>query len=277
MDVRYSPTPEHFKRMNTSEIRDSFLLENLYASGEIRLVYSHVDRMIIGAAVPAAQPLPLEAGAELAAEYFAERRELGVINVGGAGTIRVDGTNYPTANREMVYIGRGSREIAFSSSDANSPAKFFIISLPAHTTHPTTHIKLEEANAVPLGSNEQSNKRTIYQYIHEDGVQSCQLVMGFTLLEPSNVWNTMPAHTHDRRSEVYMYFSLGADDAVVFHFMGEPNETRHLVMHEEDAVISPSWSIHAGAGTANYCFVWAMGGENQAFSDMDFVPLSDLA
>lgn len=276
MDVRYLPTPEHFRRMDTMEIRDSFLLQGLFAPGEIKLVYAHADRMIIGAAVPVDKPLTLEAGKELAAEYFAERREIGVFNIGGTGTVSVDGTAYPTANCEMVYISRGSRVITFASNDASNPARFYLVSLPAHTSYPTTHIKMEAANQVALGSQTDSNERIIYQYVHEDGVQSCQLVMGFTALADGNVWNTMPAHTHDRRSEVYLYFNLEGDN-VVFHFMGEGRETRHIVMRDGEAAISPSWSIHAGAGTQNYCFIWAMGGENQAFTDMDPVPFTHLA
>jgi 4-deoxy-L-threo-5-hexosulose-uronate ketol-isomerase len=275
MDVRYSPTSEHFKRMNTAEIRETFLIQALFVSGEIKLVYSHVDRMIIGGIMPGSSALKLETGAELAAEYFAERREIGVFNLGGAGTVSVDGTDYPTANREMVYIGRGSQSISFASVDASQPARFFLVSLPAHLTYPTTHIPQSAANPVALGSPTESNKRVIYQYVHEGGVQSCQLVMGFTALATGNVWNTMPPHTHDRRSEVYLYFDLAGDN-VVFHFMGEGQETRHIVMRDGEAAISPSWSIHAGAGTQSYCFIWAMGGENQAFSDMDGIPLPNL-
>lgn len=277
MDVRYIPTPEHTKRLNTAELREHYLIENLFEPDQINLVYSHEDRMIIGAAVPVTQPLELAAGKELAAAYFAERREVGVMNVGGAGTVHVDGTDYPTDKREMVYISRGSQKIVFSSADNSSPARFFIISLPAHREYPTTHIKQADANPVPLGSQQQANERVLYQYIHEGGVQSCQLVMGFTEVKPGSVWNTMPPHTHDRRCEVYMYFDINGDSSVVFHFMGEPGETRHLVMREGDAVISPSWSIHAGAGAQNYCFIWAMGGENQAFSDMDAIPFDDMA
>jgi 4-deoxy-L-threo-5-hexosulose-uronate ketol-isomerase len=270
------PTPEHVKRMNTAEIREIFLADGLFTPGEITLVYSHTDRMVIGGAVPVDGPLALVAGEALAAEYFAERREIGVFNIGGAGTVRVANTDYPTARLEMVYISRGSQAVSFSSDDPGHPAQFYLVSVPAHTAYPTTHIPIDAANQVALGSQDDANKRTIYQYVHEEGVPSCQLVMGFTQLEPGNVWNTMPAHTHDRRSEVYLYFDL-EDDNVVFHFMGEGAETRHLVLRNGDAVISPSWSIHAGAGTRNYCFIWAMGGENQAFNDMDAVPLRDMA
>ena len=276
MDVRYSRDPHSFERMNTTEIRDEFLIADLFAPGEIKLVYLHVDRMIVGSAAPTGQPLRLEAGAELRADYFAERREIGVFNIGEPGSITVDGQKFGLANREMLYIGRGSREISFASADAASPARFYLISLPAHQAYPTVHASQAQANRLDLGSKAAANERTIFQYIHEGGVPSCQLVMGFTELAVGSIWNTMPAHTHERRSEVYLYFDL-ADDNVVFHLMGQPQETRHIVIRDGQAAISPSWSIHAGAGTSNYCFVWAMGGENQAFSDMDPAPLADIA
>jgi len=274
MDVRHLPNYEHAKRMDTTELRSNFLIQELFSAGQIHLVYSHLDRMIVGGAVPTTDALALEAGKELAAEYFADRREIGILNIGGAGAVSVDGKDYRTEKYEMVYVGRGSRDIRLSSASSVHPARFFLVSLPAHATYPTTHIKQADANAVMLGNQGTSSERTIYQYVHEDGVKSCQLVMGYTALESGNVWNTMPAHTHDRRSEVYMYFDL--NDAVVFHLMGQPGETRHIVMREGEAVISPGWSIHAGAGTTNYCFVWAMGGENQSFADMDMVAMSDL-
>ena len=276
MDIRYSRDPHSFERMNTTEIRDEFLIADLFAPGEIKLVYLHVDRIIAGSAVPTGQPLRLAAGAELRADYFAERREIGVFNIGQQGSITVDGQEFGLANREMLYIGRGSREITFASADAASPARFYLISLPAHQAYPTVHASQAQANRLDLGSKAAANERTIFQYIHEGGVPSCQLVMGFTELAVGSIWNTMPAHTHERRSEVYLYFDL-ADDNVVFHLMGQPQETRHIVIRDGQAAISPSWSIHAGAGTSNYCFVWAMGGENQAFSDMDPAPLADIA
>ena len=276
MEVRYSRDPQSFERMNTAAISDEFLIADLFEPNEIKLVYLHIDRMIVGSAVPTNLSLSLEAGAELRAEYFAERREIGVLNIGGQGSITVDGQEFGMANREMLYIGRGSQEIAFASTDASRPARFYLVSLPAHKTYPTTHASQRQANRVELGSKETANERTIFQYIHEGGVQSCQLVMGFTELAVGSIWNTMPAHTHERRSEVYMYFNL-AGDHVVFHLMGQPQETRHIVVRDGQVVISPSWSIHAGAGTSNYCFAWAMGGENQAFSDMDPAPLADIA
>jgi 4-deoxy-L-threo-5-hexosulose-uronate ketol-isomerase len=262
--------------MNTTEIRNEFLIADLFEPNQIKLVYLHVDRMIVGSAVPTSQPLSLEVGQELRADYFAERREIGVFNIGEQGSIRVDGQEYGMAHREMLYIGRGSQEIRFSSADAGRPARFYMVSLPAHQDYPTTHAAKAQANRIDLGSQEAANERAIFQYIYEGGVPSCQLVMGFTELAPGSIWNTMPAHTHERRSEVYMYFNV-TDDNVIFHLMGQPQETRHIVVRDGEAAVSPSWSIHAGAGTSNYCFVWAMGGENQAFNDMDPAPLAEMA
>ncbi len=276
MEVRYAPDPRRFERMNTAEVRQSFLVDDLFVPGELKLVYSDIDRLVIGSALPTTTPLSLEAGPELAADYFAQRREIGAFNIGGPGGVRVDGQEYPVANKEIVYIGRGSQVIELSTLNANNPARFYLISLPAHTSYPTQHAGLEVADPVHLGSQAEANRRTIYKYIHPQGIQSCQLVMGFTELAEGSVWNTMAAHTHERRSEVYMYFDLEGD-ALVFHFMGQPHETRHIVVREGQAVISPSWSIHAGAGTSNYCFVWAMGGENQDFGDMDAIGMEEIA
>jgi len=275
MDVRYPPAPKHFERMNTTEIRQSFLIEDLFVPGELKLVYSHVDRMVIGSAVPTTVPLLLEAGPELAADYFAQRREIGVINIGDQGGVKVDGQAYTMANRDVLYIGLGSREIEFSTADASNPARFYLASLPAHKSYPTQLAKQDEAEPLHLGSQAESNQRVIYKCIHTQGIQSCQLVMGFTELAEGSVWNTMAAHTHERRSEVYMYFDL-PQDAVVFHLMGREDETRHIVVRNGQAVISPSWSIHAGAGTSNYSFVWVMGGENQEFTDMDVIGMDEL-
>ncbi len=276
MEIRYSRDPQSFIRMNTAEIREEFLITGLFAPDEIKLVYSNVDRVIVGSAVPASRSLRLEAGDELRAEYFAQRREIGVFNIGGPGSITVDGHEYGMTCQEMLYIGRGSRAISFSSADAQQPARFYLVSLPAHKAYPTTHIAQAQANRIAAGSSEAANARTIYQYIYEGGAPSCQLVMGFTELSPGSVWNTMSAHTHARRSEVYLYFNLASDN-VVFHLMGAPHETRHIVVRDGQAVLSPSWSIHAGAGTSNYSFVWAMGGENQVFDDMDPAPLDQVA
>lgn len=276
METRYSRNPNDFARMNTAELRDEFLVTSLFAPDAIKLTYLHVDRMIVGSATPTDQPLRLEAGAELRANYFSERREIGVLNIGNQGSIFVDGQTYGMAHQDMLYIGQGSQEITFSSADAVHPARFYLVSLPAHAAYPTTHVTRAQANRVDIGSDPAANKRTIYQYIHEGGVQSCQLVMGFTELAVGSIWNTMSAHTHERRSEVYMYFGLEGDNAV-FHLMGPPQETRHIVVRDGQAVISPSWSIHAGAGTSHYCFAWAMGGENKAFGDMDTAALVDMA
>jgi len=275
MEVRYCADQVRYTRMNTEELRRSFLVEGYFAPGRLQLLYSDVDRAIIGSAVPTSGPLKLEGGKELASDYFTERREVGVINVGGAGSVRVEGEDYLLENRAALYIGKGNREVVFSSSDAANPAAFYILSYPAHASHPTQAARQADAAAVHLGSEEEANKRTIYKYIHLDGIQSCQLVMGFTELAQGSVWNTMPAHTHERRSEVYMYFDV-PEDAVVFHFMGTPQETRHLVVRNRQATISPSWSLHAGSATRNYCFVWGMGGENQEFTDMDGIGMDSI-
>jgi 4-deoxy-L-threo-5-hexosulose-uronate ketol-isomerase len=263
------------KSMTTSELREAFLIDELFQPDSLKLVYSENDRAIIGGTVPMKEKLPLEASRELAADYFAERREIGVLNIGGAGKISVDQKVFELANRDMLYIGKGAKEIAFSSEKSSEPAAFFILSYPAHQTYPAKLVRFAEAETVHLGSPEGANQRTIYKYIHPGGAQSCQLVMGFTQLKAGSVWNTMPPHTHARRMEVYMYFDL-PENARVFHFMGQPEETRHLVISNRQAVISPSWSIHCGAATSAYSFCWAMGGENQAFDDMDAVRMEQL-
>ena len=275
MEVRYSPDPLRFELMNTSELRESFLVDDMFVPGEITLVYSDIDRVIVGSATPTDGGLKLEAGDELKAEYFAERRELGVINIGGEGSITVDGKTYPMVKLDALYIGRGSKEIEFSSAGADDPAKYYIISYPAHAAYPTSHVKIADAEPIKLGSSKECNERTIYKYIHPNGVKSSQLVMGCTLMEEGSVWNTMPSHTHERRSEVYMYFDV-PEGAAVFKFIGEPSETRHIVVRNGQAVLSPSWSLHSGAGTSNYSFIWAMGGENQDFSDMDGISVDDM-
>jgi 4-deoxy-L-threo-5-hexosulose-uronate ketol-isomerase len=276
MEVRNAPNAQMAQRMTTEEIRNNYLIENLFVEGNITLVYSDVDRAIIGGIVPSENPLQLQASKkEMAADYFCERREVGIINIGGKGSITVDGKNFPMEVKDVLYIGKGAKEIKFSSEKKEQPARYYLMSYPAHKEFPTAHAKFIDAEPQHLGSQKDANKRTIYKYIHLNGIKSCQLVMGMTELEEGSVWNTMPAHTHIRRSEVYMYFNL-PDNAVVFHFMGEPNQSRNIVMHSGDAVISPSWSIHCGAGTSNYSFVWAMGGENQEFSDMDAIAIKDL-
>ena len=274
MDVRYTVGLNEYRSMSTHDLRDSFLVD-LFEEGKLNLLYCEVERAIVGAAVPVGGVLVLEAGKELAADYFCQRREVGVLNIGAPGTVTVDGTEYSMENLDGLYIGRGSREISFASTDAADPARFYLVSYPAHTEHPTAQAKKADANAIRLGTAEDSNKRTIYQYIHENGIKSCQLVMGFTALEPGSVWNTMPCHTHERRTEVYMYFGL-EEDTRVFHFMGPGGETRHIAVADGQAVISPMWSIHSGCGTRAYTFCWAMGGENQRFDDMDHMAIKDL-
>lgn len=286
MELRTAASPRDVKHYTTERLREEFLIEKVFFEDEIRLVYSHIDRIITGAATPVKKALKLEAGDELRAAYFLERREMGVINVGGDGYITVDGKKYTVVSRDGMYIGMGSKDIMFESVDASNPAKFYINSAPAHRTCPTVLIKrdgvagegevvIKPENKVELGTLEDSNHRTINKYILPGQVESCQLVMGLTHLEPGSVWNTMPSHTHDRRMEVYLYIDI-ADDAFVMHFMGEPQETRHIIMRNEQAVISPSWSIHSGCGSRNYSFIWGMVGENQAFDDMDGIDNRDL-
>lgn len=286
MEVRTAASPRDVKHYDTKRLREEFLIQNVFVPDEIKLVYSHIDRIITGSATPVKQELKLEAGSELRAQYFLERREMGVINIGGPGKISVDGKIYSVQPKDGMYIGMGKKDIVFSSDDAEKPAKFYINSAPAHAVYPTVLIKREgEAeedvvivkaeNKVELGTLEDSNHRTICKYILPGQVESCQLEMGMTSLEPGSVWNTMPCHTHDRRMEVYLYFEL-PEDAFVMHYMGEPQETRHLVVRNEEAVISPSWSIHSGAGSRNYTFIWGMVGENQDFDDMDGIRNQDL-
>lgn len=267
--------PQLYSRMTTAELRAGFLVESLFKAGELTTVYIDADRTIAGSAVPLAQPLVLAAADELRAAYFLERRELGILQIGAKVTVTVDGKAYEMDNLDCLYVGRGSREVKFASADAAHPAQFYLLSYPAHTAYPTTLARKKDAAAVPLGKQETLNQRTIYKYIHMEGIKSCQLVMGFTELAPGSGWNTMPPHTHARRSEVYLYFNL-PENARVFHLMGPPQETRHLVIADKQLAISPSWSIHAGVGTLAYTFCWGMGGENQAFDDMDAAPVPTL-
>lgn len=275
MEVRYASHYEDVKHYDTTELRKHFLIENLFTPGKLYMVYSHVDRIIVAGAVPTDKPLYLEASKELGSNYFLERREMGIINIGGTGIVNLDGEKYELNNSDGLYVGMGIKEVSFESLDVNNPAKFYINSATAHKSYPTVKIGLSEANKVKAGTDEECNKRTINQYVHPAVCQSCQLVMGMTILEPGSIWNTMPCHTHDRRMEVYLYFNMDEDN-VVFHFMGTPNETRHIVVKNEQAVISPSWSIHSGVGTKNYTFIWGMVGENQTFTDMDTIPTKDL-
>ena len=275
MEVRAAANPRDVKQYDTARLREEFLIDDLFQPDEMKLVYSHIDRIIAGSAVPAGKPLSLSSGEALHAGSFLERRELGVINIGGAGMITVDGAAYTLRNRDGLYVGMGAKEVVFTSNDPANPAKFYLNSAPAHRVCPTVLIKPENCARVELGTLEESNHRTICKYILPGQVESCQLVMGMTSLMPGSVWNTMPCHTHDRRMEVYLYFDL-PENAVVFHYMGEPSETRHIVMRNQQAVISPSWSIHSASGTQAYTFIWGMVGENQAFDDMDAVAMKDL-
>jgi 4-deoxy-L-threo-5-hexosulose-uronate ketol-isomerase len=276
MEIRYATNPTETKHYDTDRLRSEFLIENLFVPGQLKMVYSHVDRFITGGVIPTSEPIKLEADKhEMGAEYFLERREIGIINVGPKGSITVDGTEYVLESKDCLYVGLGNKEVIFQSADAANPARFYFNSTPAHKNYPTEKVEINKAEPQHLGSINSSNERTIYKYIHLNGIQSCQLVMGMTLLKPGNMWNTMPCHTHNRRSEVYFYFDM-PEDGLVFHLMGEPSETRHLVVRNEQAIISPSWSIHSGVGTNNYTFIWAMAGENQEFTDMDMVAPKDL-
>lgn len=275
MKMRYLADQIRYQRMNTDELRKAFLAQDLFEPGKLSLLYTEADRAIVGSAVPINNNLTLSGGKTIASDYFAQRREIGIINIGDKGKTVVDGKEYEMENRDGLYIGRGSKEINFTSINAKNPAAFYILSYPAHTSFPNVKISKQDADVVNLGGVETSNKRTIYKYIHPGSVKSCQLVIGITELEEGSIWNTMAAHTHERRTEIYMYFDLKEND-VVFHFMGMPDETRHLVVRNRQAVISPSWSIHAGAGTINYSFIWGMGGENQEFDDMDFIDMDNI-
>ena len=275
MEVRNASNSKDVKHYTTERLREEFLITDLFTKDNVKMVYSHIDRIITAGAMPIDEELTLEAGKELAAEYFLQRREMGCINIGGAGIITIDGVEYNMNPRDGIYIGRGNKEIKFKSTDKENPAKFYISSCPAHKEYPTVKIDITKAKKVPCGETKDANKRVINQYIHPEVMESCQLAMGLTMLEEGSVWNTMPCHTHDRRMEVYLYLDMD-DDSVVFHMMGEPTETRHIVMHNEEAVISPSWSIHSGVGTRAYSLIWAMCGENQEFTDMDHIATKDL-
>ena len=275
MEVRHPVHPEHMMMFDTEELRRHFLVEGLFVPGEAKLVYCFYDRLIVGSVCPL-EPLRLAVDQKIiGAEFLLERRELGIINIGGSGVVRADGQEFPLGKGEGLYVAMGTRDLEFVSDDGGQPAKFYLNSAPAHAVLPTTKIGLADAEPVAMGEATTSNKRTIRKYIHPAGVRSCQLVMGMTTLEPGSVWNTMPVHTHQRRMEAYLYFDI-PPQAVVFHLMGEPEETRHLVVREGEVVLSPSWSIHSGAGTANYTFIWGMAGENQNFGDMDHVAMERL-
>ncbi len=275
MNVKFLPDRSRYPDMTTSQLRDGYLITDLFVPGEIRLNYMDLERAVVGSAVPTETTLKLATSKELAAAYFAERRELGVINIGAEGTVTVGDQDFLLQNRDSLYVGQGSEQVGFSSRSPAEPAQFYLLSYPAHQAYPTRLVTKAEANRVELGSKKGANQRTIFQSICPGVTESCQLVMGFTELAEGCVWNTMPPHTHLRRSEVYMYFDLAAD-ARVFHLMGDPAETRSLVIQDRQAVFSPSWSIHCGAGTSNYTFIWGMGGENQEFTDMDGVQMAEL-
>jgi 4-deoxy-L-threo-5-hexosulose-uronate ketol-isomerase len=269
------PHPEQVRRMSTDELRAAFLVTDLFQPGALTLKHVDLDRVVLGGAIPQGEPISLGAPASIDSSYFCERREVGILNIGGAGSVSVDGGRHAMAPRDGLYVGRGSREVVLASDDAASPACFYLVSYPAHAVHPTTHVAFDQAEQAELGSAEQANRRRLARYFHPGGVQTAQLVMGVTELAEGSVWNTMPAHTHDRRTEVYLYFELPAE-AVVVHLMGEPRQTRNLVVRDRQVVLSPSWSIHSGCGTRRYAFCWAMGGENQVFSDMQGVAMQDL-
>ncbi|EOU2100846.1 5-dehydro-4-deoxy-D-glucuronate isomerase [Clostridium perfringens] len=275
MRNRYANNPKDSKRYDIEELRENYLVEGIFKDDQIELVYSHVDRIIFGGIKPVYKGLKLKAGKEMGVDYFLERRELGIINIGGKAIVTIDETEYELKEKDGLYVGKGNKEVSFKSVNPEEPAKLYVNSVPAHKEYETVKIDIEKANPVRLGDNKTLNKRTIYQYVHPNVCESCQLLMGLTMLEPGNAWNTMPCHTHERRMEVYFYFDMD-EDTRVFHLMGEPTETRHLVVKNEECVISPSWSIHSGVGTSNYTFIWGMCGENKTFDDMDHISMDIL-
>jgi 4-deoxy-L-threo-5-hexosulose-uronate ketol-isomerase len=275
MQIRFQNSPKETSRMNTQELRQAFLCEQLVKTDAAEYVYSHYERLIIAGIQPVNKIVALENHAELRSGYFLERRELGIINVGGNGTVTADGVDYPLEKLSCLYLGKGTKEVSFKSANKSNPAVFFLLSSPAHQSYPNQKMVKEEALPVALGETATANQRTIYKYIHLDGIKSCQLVMGLTVLNNGSVWNTMPAHTHNRRSEIYFYFDV-PEQHRVFHFMGEPTETRHLLVSNNEAIISPPWGIHSGSGTTNYSFIWGMAGENLVYSDMDVAPITEI-
>ena len=275
IEIRQVCHPEAVRRFSTEELRRHFLIEKIFSPGEVVLTYSHIDRLVIGGAMPSKERLVLPTPTAVGTEAFLKRRELGITNTGGAGRVIVGGATHDLAHHDALYVSKEAGDVAFESANAEEPAKFYLVSTPAHAVYETVKIPKEKANTIALGNQMTANKRTIYQYIIPGVCQSCQLVMGLTQLEPGSMWNTMPCHTHDRRSEAYLYFDLNEDHRVV-HLMGEPNETRHLIVANEQAILSPGWSIHSGVGTSHYAFIWAMGGDNQDYTDMDMVAMSEL-
>ena len=277
MEVRQSIHSEHAKRLDTTELRREFLIEKIFEADQYTMTYSHIDRIIVGGIMPVSKSVAIgtEVGKQLGVSYFLERREFGAINIGGAGIITVDGKRYEIGNEEAIYIGKGAKEVSFSSADAAKPAKFYYNSAPAHMAYPTKLITRADVTPMTVGSAETSNLRTINKYLIPEVVETCQLSMGLTKLAEGSLWNTMPTHTHERRMEAYFYFNIDEENAV-FHMMGQPQETRHILIHNEQAVLSPSWSIHSGVGTKNYTFIWGMVGENQTYDDMDHVKIKDI-
>lgn len=279
MDIRYGANQRDAMHYTTEDLREEFLIEKLFEEDKKHMVYSHIDRIITGGVVPTTKEIELvdeiDTMKQLGTDSFLERRELGIINIGGQGIVEVDGVAYTMENKDALYVGKDTKKVIFRNTPQGVPAKFYLNSAPAHMAYPTKHIQMKDAKKVELGEQALANKRTIYQLLHPAVVDSCQLMMGLTMLDEGNVWNTMPAHTHERRMEVYLYFDM-PEDAAVFHYMGEPSETRHIVMKNEQAVISPSWSIHSGCGTRNYTFIWGMVGENKTFDDMDHIKVADL-
>lgn len=275
MQVRYAVGPNETRQFDTDELRENFLIDTLFVPDSVQLCYTHYDRMIVGGVKPVATSVMLPTYAELRSDYFLERRELGIINVGGTGTISVDDQVYELNRLDGLYVGRGSKRVTFSSQQADTPARFYLLSSPAHAVYPTRKAAKEEVFSAPMGSPEAANERVIFRYIHKDGLQSCQLVMGLTMLKTGSVWNTMPAHVHDRRMEAYFYFDLDPAHRVI-HLMGQPIQTRHLVVANHQAVVSPPWSIHSGCGTSSYSFIWGMAGENLDYADMDMTAIADL-
>jgi 4-deoxy-L-threo-5-hexosulose-uronate ketol-isomerase len=274
--MRYLPDPQAVRRSTTAELRDRFLVDDLFEAEKLNLRFIDLDRVVLGGVVPTAGPLALPTPASLATGYFTERRELGILNVGGPGSVTAAGRSFAMRRRDGLYVGRGTQDIRFQSDSSSDPARFYLVSYPAHASFPTTHLAHGDAEVTELGTSGTANRRRLFKYFHPDGIRTAQLVMGVTEMESGSVWNTMPPHTHQRRTEVYLYFDL-PEDAAVFHFMGEPDETRHLLVRDEEVVLSPGWSIHSGCGTSSYAFCWAMGGENQVFSDMQGVSIADLS
>ncbi|MEY8446394.1 5-dehydro-4-deoxy-D-glucuronate isomerase [Enterococcus ratti] len=276
MKTRYTHSPEDIRHYSTEQLRKEFLVEKVFEIGKIHLTYTHNDRMIFGGVTPAETALEIELDKELGVNYFLERREMGVINIGGPGFIDIDGQKEEMKKQDGYYIGKGTRHVLFSSQDVNNPAKFYISCVPAHHKYPNVKISIDQVKPMETGEGLTLNERKIYQYIHPNVCESCQLQMGYTILEPGSAWNTMPCHTHERRMEAYVYFDYANKDTRVFHMMGKSDETKHLVVNNEQAVISPSWSIHSGVGTSNYSFIWAMCGENITYTDMDMVQMDQL-